>query len=243
MRRPYNNNNAQRQQQQVVVAPALPDPQDVGAILVRGASSFARHNPVLTGTYFLGLLLLLVFGGAGRPLTTQQAAEYNRIMSSIDLQAEYQATEDYWQAKQAYYATKGWFWSCDSLCQRHKRRMEQTQVTLQAIRQEGAARTSDAKHIAGLFSEVGVGELQDSFWQYFHSGKQFAKRQSMWDLLFMSMRSMSRGRDESWFEFALKILMNVLVNLSMGLIMALIFFVMGLWSIVKAYQPNPITAV
>lgn len=57
----------------------------------------------------------------------------------------------------------------------------------------------------------------------------------------MGMRSMSR--DESWIEYALKMLIQVLVNFSMGLIFAFFIFVFGLWSIVKSYQPNPIVAV
>jgi len=54
---------------------------------------------------------------------------------------------------------------------------------------------------------------------------------------------MHRGRDETWFEFALKVLLQVLVNFSMGLIMALLMFVFGLWSIVRSYQANPLVAV
>jgi hypothetical protein len=34
-----------------------------------------------------------------------------------------------------------------------------------------------------------------------------------------------------------------MVNFSIGLIMALVMFVIGLWSIVHTYQPNPIAAV
>jgi ABC-type multidrug transport system fused ATPase/permease subunit len=226
-------------QQQLV----LPDPPEVGALIVRGAIAFARRNKFITGTYFLGLLLLIIFGGAGRSLSPKQVVEYNRIMNTIDLDAEYSATEDYWRARNAYLSTKGWFWSCDSLCQRNQARMKQSETVLNAIRQEGAARTSDAKSVAGLYSTVGMEEVQDSFWQQFHAGKRFAKRQSMWDALFMGIRTMSRGRDESWIEFALKVLMQVLLNLSMGLIMALIFFVFGLWSIVRSYQPDPLTAV
>ena len=94
-------------------------------------------------------------------------------------------------------------------------------------------------------------------------------------------------RDESFVEFALKMLVQVLINFSMGLIMvsavalqyessrtllgfriislltayyryvyysnpscnvpffsqAFFIFVFGLWTIVRSYQPNPITAV
>ena len=119
--------------------------------------------------------------------------------------------------------------------------MERAEERLNAIRAEGQSRMSDAKSVAGLFSEIGVGEVQDSFWSYFTSGKQFAKRQSMWDAMFIGFRSMSR--DENLIEYGLRLLMQVLMNFSIGLVMALIMFVIGLWSIVKSYQPNPIIAV
>ena len=100
---------------------------------------------------------------------------------------------------------------------------------------------SDAKATAGLFSEVGVGEVKDAFWDYFTNGQRFAKRQTMWDMLFMGMRSM--GRDESFLEYAFKVLLQVLINFSLGLIMAFFIFIFGLWSIIKSYQADPLTAV
>merc|ERR1712137_851461 len=51
------------------------------------------------------------------------------------------------------------------------------------------------------------------------------------------------GRDENFAEYAMRVLMQVLLNFSMGLVMALLFFVVGLWTIVRSYQPNPIVAV
>ena len=51
------------------------------------------------------------------------------------------------------------------------------------------------------------------------------------------------GRDESTLEYVLKVLMQVLMNFTMGLLMALVIFIFGLWSIIRDYQPNPITAV
>jgi hypothetical protein len=219
----------------------LPEPAQVGQLIVAGASNFARRHKVVTGSYILGILVILLIG-SGTKLNYDQRREYNRIMSTIDLQAEFDASNDYWMANEAYRATKGWF-SCDGLCQRNKRRMEDARYKLDLIRKEGQARMSDAKATAGLFSEVGVGEIQDSFWSYFGNAKQFAKRQSMWDIMFMGLRSMGRNRDESMIEFGLRVLMQVLVNFSIGLVMALVMFVIGLWTIVKSYQPNPIVAV
>lgn len=193
------NHRQQQQQQQII---RLPEPQELGGLVVRNVTSFARRNKVVTGFYLLGWIFL-VFVGSGTRLTMQQQANYNRIMSTINVQAEYDATDDYWKARQMYQATKGWF-TCDGMCQRHKARMERAEMNLKAIRQEGAARMADAKQSVGLLSEIGVGEVKDSFFTYLYQGKQFAKRQSMWDALFIGIRTMTRGRDESMLEYGLK---------------------------------------
>ena len=192
-------NRPPQQQQQIV---RLPEPSEIGGLVVRNVTSFARRNKVMTGFYLLGWIFLL-FVGSGTRLTMQQQTTYSHIMKTIDVQAEYDATEDYWKARQLYQASKGWF-SCDGLCQRHKARMERAQAALNAIRAEGAARMADAKQSVGLLSEIGVGEVKDSFWQYLYQGKQFAKRQSMWDAMFIGIRHMTRGRDESMLEYGLK---------------------------------------
>jgi hypothetical protein len=159
----------------------LPAPADMGSMVLRGAAGFARRNKVIAGSYLFGLLVLLLMG-SGTRLSLEQRREYNAIMDTIDLRAEFEASNRYAQADHAYRATKGWF-TCDSICQRNKRRMETARYELDLVRAEGRARMSDAKAVAGLFSEVGVGEVKDSFWATFHSGQQFAKRQSMWDAM------------------------------------------------------------
>jgi len=60
----------------------------------------------------------------------------------------------------------------------------------------------------------------------------------------MAMRSLGqRHRDESTADYVIKMLINVLINFSMGMVMCLATFVFGLWSIVKSCQPNPLVAV
>ena len=189
------------QHQQVV---RLPEPDQMGRLVLRGVGQFARRNKVITGAYLLGWIFLL-FVGSGTRLTMSQQREYTRIMNTIDVQAEYDATSEYWERRRIYQASQGWFWTCnDRYCQQNKARYEQAERTLNAIRAEGQARMSDAKQSAGLLSEVGVGEAKDSFWQYLYQGKEFAKRQSMWDALFIGIRQMTRGRDETWIEFGIK---------------------------------------
>lgn len=218
---------------------ALPSFSTVGILVIQSISSFAKRHKVISSSYLFGIIFLLLLG-SGTKLTTSQLRHYNRILDSIDVQAEYDASMAYSSALAQYRSQKGWF-SCDPLCQRSKRRMESSKAHLDDIRAEGYARMSDAKASAGIFSQVGVEEVSDSFWSYFSAGKQYAKRQSMWDALFMGMRHMSR--DESFAEYAMRMLIQVLINFSMGLVMALIVFVFGLWSIVQSYQPNPMSAL
>lgn len=171
------NNRNGGQQRQVV----LPEPADMGSIILHGATGFARRHKVVTGSYLFGILVLLL-AGSGTRLTLEQRRDYNAIMDTIDIQAEFEASNRFGLADQAYRSTKGWF-TCDQLCQRNKERMEMAKFTLDEIRKEGHARMSDAKARAGLFSEIGIGEVKDKFWGHFAQGKQFAKRQSMWDAM------------------------------------------------------------
>jgi len=224
-----------QQQQQV----ALPSFADAGILVVGGLKRFASKNKVVSGSYVFGILFLL-FIGSGTKLSMDQRSKYNNIMNTIDIEAEFDASEYYARTANAYRQTKGWF-SCDSLCERNKRRMDDAAATLEDIRREGYARMSDAKSVAGIFSEIGVEEVKDSFWQYYLAGKKFAKKQSMWDAMFIGMRSMSR--DESMVDYLLKMVVQVLINFSLGLIGALFVFIFSLWGIIKSYQADPITAV
>lgn len=214
----------------------------IGTLALSTVTSFAKRHKVIATSYLYGVTALIVLAllGGGTKLTIDQQRQYNGIMNTIDLQAEYTAADRYHSAYANYYHSKGWI-SCDSTCQHYKKIWERRKYEWDEIKAEGNARMSDAKSVAGIFSEVGVGEVTDSFWEYFASGKRFAKRQSMWDAMFMGMRSM--GRDESMVEYLLKMLMQVLINFSMGLIMALIIFIFGLWNIIRSYQPNPLTGL
>jgi hypothetical protein len=71
-----NHHRQQQQQQQIV---SLPEPDQLVGLVVKGATRFAKHNPIITGTYFFGWVFLLLVGN-GTILTVQQQREYNKIM-------------------------------------------------------------------------------------------------------------------------------------------------------------------
>jgi hypothetical protein len=143
-------NNNYYQQDRIII-----NTGDVTTLALQGVKSFAKRHKVVTGSYLLGLgVLLLLCFTPGIKLTDRQKREYNRIMSSIDVEGEYAASSRYAMALANYRATKGWF-SCDGTCQRNKARMEYASQELEEIRRKGHERMSQARSVAGLFSELG----------------------------------------------------------------------------------------
>ena len=207
--------------------------------VLSGAKTFVKKHPVVTSAYFLGLFAALF--GSGVTLTAHQLGSYNKIMGTINLDAEFDASRNYVDAYSVHRASQGWFWSCDGICQRNKSRMDVAKGRLDEVKAESNARQNEAKKVAGVFSEVGVQEVRDSFWGYFNRGKQFAKRQTMYDAMFSGFRAMSR--DESTGEYLMKLLMQALMNFTIGLTMCFVMFVVGLYSIIRSYSPDPFTAV
>ncbi|GMH92096.1 hypothetical protein TL16_g12247 [Triparma laevis f. inornata] len=182
----------------------LPTYADAGQIVAKGAIAFVKNQPKFTAFYLIGLVAALCF--SGYTLSPQKIHQYDSIISSIDTSLEYEASQTYNQDYQVYYNSKGWF-SCDSFCQRNKAKMERSLANLNLVRAESTSRVSDAKAVAGIYSEIGVNEVKDSFWSYFSRGTKFAKRQTMYDALFTGFRSASRN--ESTSEYLMKMVMQV----------------------------------
>ena len=44
----------------------LPEPGDLGQIIVRGATNFARRHKVISGSYILGIVVLLMFSSGAK---------------------------------------------------------------------------------------------------------------------------------------------------------------------------------
>lgn len=62
-------------------------------------------------------------------------------------------------------------------------------------------------------------------------GKQFAKRATMYDAMFMGVGSLTSRRDEGLLALVVKMVFRVLVNLTVGLFMAVLEFVFSVWRV------------
>lgn len=119
--------------------------------------------------------------------------------------------------------------------------MERLGAELRAVEQASMAAIREAKGKMGLFSSFGVEETRDLFWTRFAQGRSFAARQSRWDALFLGISAM--GRDEHFISYALRVLAQVLLNFTVGMMGAVLSFIWSLYALVASYQASLLTAL
>ncbi|CAM9230078.1 unnamed protein product [Phaeothamnion confervicola] len=208
--------------------------------IVRGSKSFVVNHPVLSFSWVLGLVLSLLATGFTPP--PEALNTYNKKLDDLEGWSEslVKAEEHMWRTEMTYRRSKGWF-SCDQLCRMNKKDYELARSHFQQLNTEYTAGIRDAKSHLGVFSDHGVGQAKDLFWSRLAGGRDFAKRATFYSAirsaLFVGMR-----RDQSLSEYLLQLFFNFIVNLTMGLIGALVTFLFSIWSVIWEYQPDPISA-
>jgi len=220
----------------------LKDLPPLTTAVYRGGTYVVKNYPVTSFLYLLGMVLMMF--ATGMTVSEQAHEDYARLLESSE--AETSALESaqmrHAQASQAYQSSRGFLgFGCNKQCQVYKAKFDKTERELKTARNAQYAALSEAKSKVGVFSMYAVQEARDLFWGTFAAGKGFAKRASMWDLLFMGIGSM--GRDENMLAFVFRFAAQLLMNFTMGLIGALVAFVWYLWGLVRSYQPDPVTAV
>mmetsp|Transcript_22102 Transcript_22102/g.66361 ORF Transcript_22102/g.66361 Transcript_22102/m.66361 type:complete len:310 (+) Transcript_22102:232-1161(+) len=209
------------------------------AVLARATVNTAKAHPKITGSWALGLILVAF--ATGFKVTEGQHQAYDAGMQAADMSAPIgAAAARLREAEQLRYQASGFF-SCDARCQHYKARAAAARAELDDLQRRELEGFSDVKRGVGVLSEYGVAETRDSFWRAFQGGKGFAKRQSMWDLLFTGLRYSSR--DESTASVVLRWLVQLLFNFTIGLVGALVIFLWRLWGLVNSYQPDPVSAL
>jgi hypothetical protein len=217
----------------------LPVP-DVGALVAGGAAALVRRHPIKLGLNCVGLLLLF-FAAGYAPSKAAEARYAAALPSAALLSAERAAGAAAAEARAAYSGARGWFWSCDDACGRARRASEAADARWAAAREATSAAVRAAKGELGLFSRSGVEETRDQFWASFAGGAAYAKRATLWDALFVGMRSM--GRDEPLLSFVFQMAMRALANLTVGIAGGVLHFSYAVIAIIRSYNPNVVAGV
>lgn len=202
--------------------------------LINFGTKVVKRNPIKTSMYLLGVILCLCFSGFS--VTEKQRHDYAQEFAKLDHQkmAEVAAELDY--SYERYYRSRGWFYSCDPACKENYKVYQSWQKEYDYLKKEEAQIVASAKSKLGLFSEYGVEEARDLFWRRFAQGKAFAKRQSMFDMLFYGIGAI--GRDESFINYMVRLVTSVLMNFTIGISMSAVTFIFTLWSIISTYNAS-----
>eukprot|EP01134_Creolimax_fragrantissima_P000777 CFRG0777T1 len=208
--------------------------EDIGVVAVHSAVRFAKQHYVLSSTWIFGLLL--AFFATGFSPSPESLAAFNEQLDNLPIEQFQDAQDNLLIAEHQYRQSQGFFWRCDSNCQVLKEEYLIAKDEFAKIDDLYNNIISDAKAEVGLFSSYGTEETRNMFWGKFSRGQQFAKRQTMWDAMFMGIGAMAR--DETMASYVFRIIFNMILNLTIGLIGALIGFLWGLWGLISSYQAS-----
>lgn len=206
----------------------------LSTVLIDEGIKVVKRNPMKTSLYVVGLLLCLFFNGFTVSKVHEKA--YEQAIDKIDYNKLYSVADQYYDAYRQYQQSRGWFFSCNKTCQKLKKISDITYANYQEELRKEREATAVAKSYLGLFSKHGIGETRNLFWNKFAEGRGFAQRQSKWDALFLGMRAI--GRNESIIEYLLNVLVNLLMNFTVGVFMAVIGFMFSLYSVIVSYQAS-----
>ncbi len=199
-----------------------------------------KKNPIKMTFWVIGLGLGFFFNGS--EVTPSQMLQYSKSLDKIPHAEIARAAMSLAESRAQYEASRGWFWSCNTpICQANKSHMDADMAVYSNLRQQELELMRDAKQSVGIFSEHGVSDTREAFWSTFQSGKNFATRQTKWDILFAGISAI--GRDEKVGSFLLRIVVNFVVNITLGIIGAVISFWWSLWGLIQEYRVGLLTGL
>lgn len=205
---------------------------DVGAIAISTATSVVKNRPVGVSLWVIGLLLAAFAKGFSVDETTVES--YQATLQMADDVSRKELSDAYANMKQfddKYYNLKGWF-SCDAKCTKALDKLNMAKAEVARVENKKAGIIKEARQEVGIWSTFGVQDVRDSFWKSWKSGKDMAARMTMMDAFMMAMPG---SREESIVSVLLKLVLQYVVNLTMGLIFSLCFFIYNTYCLVVAY--------
>lgn len=216
------------------------DDLDIGALAVKTATTVVKKRPVTVSLWAFGLLLAAFAKGFAVSETTQEAYAITLSHAQEVERGELsKVLREMNNAESRYYNAKGWFWSCDDRCQKMKDKFDMARGEVERVTAKRDKIMKEARKEVGIWSVFGVKDVRDAFWRAWQSGKDFAARYTMMDAMFM----MIGGKEETLVSMVLKLVMQYIVNLTMGLIGALFFFIYNVYALICAYGESAMSGL
>jgi len=186
----------------------------------------------MTTLWAVGLIIVTL--GRGYAIDAKTGQKFSAALDEADLIEQTHVNEAHLQMEAAYnryYRSKGWF-SCDSYCQTQYQSYLKAQEQMKDAKALHDAAISEARATVGIFSDYAVQDARRLFWSCWEWGKNFAKRISFYDAIFLAMDS----RNEGLGGYLARMVVRLLVNFTIGFFSALVSFVWQLAFFVWSYK-------
>ncbi|PSC71398.1 ATP-dependent helicase deoxyribonuclease subunit B [Micractinium conductrix] len=209
------------------------------AATARSAAALPLNYPCLALTLALWVLgLFLAFAAKPSKISDMQLAAFNAKLKQAEAvvpdlsYVEVQLVDA--EVEQAQH--KVWFWrfkaDARAAVAAHQPAVDAAQERVQRLRDRRDQLLREAKAELGLWSEAGVEEAREQFWESYASGKLFAQRQTFWDAFFVIIGS----RERDWLAMLLNLLFRTLLNFFTGMCVSVFVFLFSLPSLIWSYQ-------
>lgn len=207
------------------------DDLDIGALVVSTATNVVKRRPISVSLWVLGLLIAAFANGFSVDEARQEAYTLTlQHAEEVDRQEMAKALRELHRAEDRYYNAKGWF-SCDERCMVAKDKADMARAEVNRVEKKRNQIMVEARREVGIWSVFGVRDVRNAFWAAWKSGKDWAARYTMMDALFMMM-----GREEeTMVSMILKVVFQYMMNLTLGLCGAFVFFVYNVYSLIVSY--------
>lgn len=246
-RRSNPTSDAYQQQMQ-----AQEQARDAGAELaafdpLQFGTNFVKSHKLGVSLWVLGLLAMSVMP-APVTVTPEMERAFDDGMREASLkygarQAELEQKVDAAMGNtHARSGTFGGAWNAPDpqLYQRTLSKQQNMEAKLGAVIGARTLMENEARGNVGLWSEYGIATVRTKFWDMINKGTGFAKRQTMYDAFFRVLFSRS---DEGIGGFVIKMLANFCMNMTIGMIGALIGFFWTLMGIIQSFNPDAASAM
>lgn len=212
----------------------------VTEIVVTGVQRIIKSPKALSyvALWVFGLVCML-YASAPVSITEEMRADFDaKLLEASSIPGYEEAFEDLVRVQEELYQEKTLFWSFNSERSKIVYALQADEAVLQQaytkLDREREELRRDAFQIVGLFSEMGVQEARQLFWDCLDKGKGFARRSTFYDMLF----SVAMRRDEEMASFLMRIVLNFVINATFGMIGVVFAFMYYLWQMVFAYKAS-----
>eukprot|EP00435_Cladocopium_sp_Y103_P019770 s3598_g4.t2 len=201
---------------------------DVPAIATATVQGFVQKRPVVVSFWLIGLLIAACAGGL--PVDAASEEAYSHLLQEAELidsrELGQQAEAELEKAEALYYSQSGFF-ACDDACQKAYDKVQMARAEVKRVQDHRDRVLSEGRREVGIWSSYGVKDIRRSFWSAWQSGKDFASRMTFYNVLFSV-----GARDESLYLMIFRLIMQYVVNLTMGLIGAFGFFMYNMYCLI-----------